>query len=670
MRRLPSRQIHLDFHTSPLIPDVGATFDESSFIETLKDAHVNSVTLFAKCHHGYSYHDTKVGERHPNLKTDLLRRQYDACKAAGIATPIYVSIGWDELAAAAHPEWIVRERDGTPHRFVPDDIPRWIFMDLDSPYLDYVMSQIEEVVTLFPELDGLFLDIIKNVDNFSVGGKAAMRAAGLDSESEADRSAYGGAVIRNYLIRTDQAAHTLRDDVPVFHNQGLVPFGNKDYFTHNSHVEIENLPTAGWGYDHFPFSAAYVNLLEKGFLGMTGKFHTSWGEMGGFKHPDALRFECAIMNAYGGNCSIGDHLPPDGTLDAASYRNIGAAYSEVEAREPWFKDDQSLARIAVIPAVIARPAEGNEAWHMVGPSDVGVSRILLESQLPFDVVDLEMDWSRYDLLVLADSIRFDDRIAEKVAQFLSSGGRILASGESGLDAEEGTFRLDIGADYLGEGPDSADYIAPVDELMPEFSGTPMNLYLRSQQVRATAGQSLGKIVRPYFDQSQERFCGHLQTPADVNKTDRDCAVLHGKTLYLAHPVFTVYHDTGSLAVKRYVEQAIRMLLGADVQVESDLPMGARITLREQPKEGRAVLHVQYAFPQLRGGFRGQPIEVVQELPTLANGEVSLRLDRRVRSATVQPSGHKLELADSGKRQVFKLGQIVGFTMIELAYEAS
>ena len=33
-------------------------------------------------------------------------------------------------------------------------------------------------------------------------------------------------------------------------------------------------------------------------LGMTGRFHTTWGEFGGYKHPNALRYECAVMLAW------------------------------------------------------------------------------------------------------------------------------------------------------------------------------------------------------------------------------------------------------------------------------------------------------------------------------------------------------------------------------------
>ena len=65
MEKLAFRQIHLDFHTSPLIEGVGEDFDSEEFVKTLKEAYVNSITIFAKCHHGMSYYPTKVGKVHP-----------------------------------------------------------------------------------------------------------------------------------------------------------------------------------------------------------------------------------------------------------------------------------------------------------------------------------------------------------------------------------------------------------------------------------------------------------------------------------------------------------------------------------------------------------------------------------------------------------------------------
>jgi hypothetical protein len=91
------RQIHLDFHTSEHIPGVGAAFDADTFVSTLKKAHVDSITVFAKCHHGWSYYPTKVGAPHPNLaRPDLLGDMVTALRAFDI---IYVMTGGGPIRA-------------------------------------------------------------------------------------------------------------------------------------------------------------------------------------------------------------------------------------------------------------------------------------------------------------------------------------------------------------------------------------------------------------------------------------------------------------------------------------------------------------------------------------------------------------------------------------------
>ena len=93
------RQVHLDFHTSEHIPDIGKKFDKKQFQDALKLGHVDSITLFSKCHHGWSYHPTKANRIHPGLSFDLLGAQIDAAHEIGVRTPVYISAGFDEKYA-------------------------------------------------------------------------------------------------------------------------------------------------------------------------------------------------------------------------------------------------------------------------------------------------------------------------------------------------------------------------------------------------------------------------------------------------------------------------------------------------------------------------------------------------------------------------------------------
>ena len=161
MHKLRFRQVHLDFHTSPEIPEIGVKFDKKQWQDRLKKAHVDSITCFSSCHHGMSYHPTKVGMMHPNLKFNLLRAQMDACKEIDVNVPVYLTAGVNNYAASLHPEWREVNSDGTYAGWVQSPLePGFMKMCFNTPYLDYLCEMIRETVTMFPEADGIFLDII------------------------------------------------------------------------------------------------------------------------------------------------------------------------------------------------------------------------------------------------------------------------------------------------------------------------------------------------------------------------------------------------------------------------------------------------------------------------------------------------------------------------------
>ena len=97
---LPARQVHLDFHTSGLIKGVGAQFSKEDFQQALREGNVSSITVFAKCHHGYCYYPTKTGTMHPQLDFDLLGAMLDAAHEVGVKAPIYITAGCSALEVA------------------------------------------------------------------------------------------------------------------------------------------------------------------------------------------------------------------------------------------------------------------------------------------------------------------------------------------------------------------------------------------------------------------------------------------------------------------------------------------------------------------------------------------------------------------------------------------
>ena len=389
------RQVHLDFHTSGDISGIGSKLDKRQWQNTLKDAAVDSITCFSLCHHGWSYHPTKVGTMHPNLNFDLLRAQIDASHEIGVNVPVYLTAGINNVASALNPAWREINSDGRYAGWSTNPLtPGYHKLCFNTPYLDHLCRLIEEAVTLFPDGDGIFLDIIYHGQCCCPACMKGMLAEGYDPSKEADRTAYSLKVQENYYQRTTAAAKSKDPAMRIFHNSSHIGPVWMDRLQYFSHLELESLPTGGWGYDHFPQTAAFARKTGLDFLGMTGKFHISWGEFGGFKHPDALRYECAAMLAFGAKCSIGDQLHPCGRLDESTYGIIGSAYREVARKEPWCSDAVTLAEVAIIPQEAFFIYDGRAHDNS---GDIGAGRMLLEAHIPFDVIAPSMDFSAYKL---------------------------------------------------------------------------------------------------------------------------------------------------------------------------------------------------------------------------------------------------------------------------------
>ena len=123
-------------------------------------------------------------------------------------------------------------------------------------------------------------------------------------------------VVYEYLYRqiddkkVRETIDKIKPGLPVFHNCGHIRHGRRDLANMNTHLELESLPTGGWGYDHFPQSAKYAESIGMEYLGMTGKFHGTWGEFGGIKHSNALIYETSLSVSNGAKISVGDQLHP------------------------------------------------------------------------------------------------------------------------------------------------------------------------------------------------------------------------------------------------------------------------------------------------------------------------------------------------------------------------
>ena len=667
------RQVHLDFHTSPAIPGIGKAFDKKLWQERLQMGHIDSITCFSCCHHGYSYHPTRVGVMHPGLDFDLLRAQIDACHEIDVKVPIYITAGVNNMVAEREPGWREVNFEGRYVGWQPSPVlPGFKSLCFNSPYMDYLCALIEEAARLFPDADGMFFDIISQNQCCCPWCMRDMKKAGFDPRCEEERKQFSDEVLANYMKRACEAARSINPQMPVLHNAGhyLGP-GYKHMARYFSHLELESLPTGGWGYDHYPLMAAFCRSQELDYLGMTGKFHTTWGEFGGFKSGNALRYECCAMLAQGSKCSVGDQLHPAGMLDESTCRLIGEAYADVEKKEPWCSGVSSCAGVAILSNVgINGFTPENERV------EIGVSRLLLESHVPFDRLDSQADFGKYKVLILADDLRCDEILLEKVKKFLAGGGKLILSGTSLFKKECDELAYDLPVTAGEVDMQIPNYIKVAEDFAPENISTPFVMYRPSVRIKATGGKSLGEIFEPYFTRNYEHFCSHQHTPNKTEESGFDAGVMSDNILYFAHPVFTLYALGGPVVLKQFIMNAITAFIGREEwQVTTDLPSQGRISLLEQKEKNRYIFHALYAVTSLRGmssepfmaGMRGTgPVEVIEDLTPVYNVHFEVKVEKPVVRAKLVPENIELPFTCENGRVKFTLEKLQCHQMVELS----
>lgn len=662
------RQVHLDFHTSEHIPDIGKQFDKAQFQQALRTGHVNSITLFSKCHHGWSYHPTKANRIHPNLSFDLLGAQIEAAHEIDVRTPVYISAGFDEKYAREHPDQLVRRREQLLNP--PEDFSRagYHLICFNTPYLDTLIAQVKEVCENY-DADGLFLDITAPRVCYCKYCMRTLSERGLDPMDPANAKALSEEIYAAYTVAIRKAADSVRPGMPIFHNSGSTPRGRRDLAQMSSHNEIESLPTSSWGYDNLPMIAHYVQSHGMDYLGMTGKFHLSWGEFGGYKHPNALIWETSLTVAHGAKCSIGDQLHPLGKMDPATYRLIGEAYAKIEQKEPWLDGVKSIADIGMLSydAWLLRHPKEKSADKDASRVDVGALRILMEGQYLFSILDEDSDFSPYKLLILPDHIRMDGPLQAKLDAYISAGGKILASGKSALMlAEDGAyhFACELGARYVREREISPVYITP-HETIGRFEIADHIMYAPSEQVSAAEGAVLASIKEPYFARTAEHFCSHRHAPQDHDKIA--VGMTEGKDgIYIAEHIFREYAMVGSQFAKNLVTYAIDRCLGTHKTLSTALPAQAAVSLMDQPAQNRLILHVVYAPRNTKGINK---IEIIEDCVPLYEVPITLHgLKRKIKKVYLAPSGEELQYAQNTEI-TFTIPKMETHAMIVLDYES-
>ena len=617
-----TRQVHLDFHTTEHLENVGAQWKKEEWQQRLQEGHVNSINVFAKGHHGWCYYNTEVGKRHPNLNFDLLKAQIDACHEIGVTAQAYVTVGWNVLDARENPEWVSTGKDGINRWAKKPGKPMpmgWPTLLPEGPYLELLLKHTEELCKNY-DLDGFWFDIIPLANiNYNEWSKKDMEANGVDWTNEDEAWAHHCKKMHSFFQQTNAIIKKYKPNATIFYNWTTHRFGDRvfkeRYFQYNTKQDLEDLPTTWGGYDILPVRAKYFANTGKQLVGMSGKFHAAWGEFGGFKHKDAILYEAANMFSFGAFANFGDQLHPTGKLEKATYDNIGYAYSYIESIEDYCIDAKHKARTGV--------------WLSFTEKDKSLTAMLLEHQVNFVVANNLEKWNDLEVLILHSGVSLNKEEERRIQNYLERGGKLMILGKGAFN--DGKWAFDIGADYEGESNYKIDYTYVSDKLTDNLVQSPFLNRISAMRVKPDSDtEILAELHEPYFDRTPEHWTSHDNTPYQTEPAQHPAVIKRGNIVWCAHDLEAIYAQEGSQVHRQLFFNALSQLLTQPF-VKVEMPSCGRMNLLHQPQKNRYVVHLTYGTPHKRG--RAQ---VIEDLVPLHNIPVTVNFNENVTKAYLIP----------------------------------
>ncbi len=644
------RQVHLDFHTSPLIPDVASEFDAAEFADTFARAHVNSVTVFARCHHGMCYYPAQHGTPHPALRgRDLLGEQIEALHRRGVRAPLYTSVAWDEATAARHPEWRQLRRDGTfaHHAGKPG---AWKFLNfLDPAYQDFLEAHVREVVARYGrEVDGFFFDLVLFHPDacWSEASRHFREARGLTADDPATQARFHSAGTEAFAQKFTRLVRGLTPpETTVFYNSTHpisteASVGARAAYPWMTHFEIESLPGGPWGYHHFPRVARAISHWGSPWLGMTGRFQRAWGDFGGIKPQAALEYECFRTQALGGANSVGDQLAPRGRLEPDVYTLIGNVYAQCAQAEDFYAGSVAAPQFASLcacgPGRNAAEAEKSDEGAMLMAADVHRDVLL---------ADERSDLSRYDLVQLPDSVVITPQLGERLRAYYAAGGKLLLSCRSGFDAA-GKWALDfLPLEFSDDGrarpvPSYPTYWRAREECVDPLGRADRVCYLPGVLVTAGGGtRVLVERVLPYFQRTDVTFSSHSQAPPMAQPDTSPAVVMGERFVYFADPIFREFRETGNLLMRDGWHDAMNRL-GNRVCFGEGLPTTVHVFPRKRGDD--LLLTLLHYVPTRKAADQ----DMIEERSSFAGERLQFHRPQKVKSVRLF-GGSELERVEAG-----------------------
>ncbi|MBI4243737.1 MAG: beta-galactosidase trimerization domain-containing protein [Planctomycetes bacterium] len=467
------RKVHIIYVSPEWVKDRGEKFDALKLSRNLKDAGVDCIELYCKDHYGCCYYNSSLGSKYPR---DILGELLEQTKKLKIKMIAYFSIGWDMYATGNHPHWTSIDKNGKIRRTYPFE---WTC--LNSGYGDYALKQLQQLVHNY-DIDGLWLDCIP------IGYEVPESIYMVQS---LDVPCYCPACTKSFrekLGRNIPRAPSIEDKVEFFkfrnevHRvflercQRLLRDKNPDaILTYNAAgslgdpidiSDIISIEGSAPNYARQSFISRWGKSRSKPFEVLTSNALDFWCDLT-VKPPDLMKLESAIVLSHGGTMTFG-HIPyTTGESGSAQFSTIKEVFKWIEEIEGHIANQEGVSDAAVLIGV--KPLMSPQFRREITDGAESISDIMIGRHIQFDIVSGTFDMSKYSLIAIGDQKTLSDEDAQRLRNYVKSGGNLLVTSQTGLIDENGRKRSDfilsdvLGIKFRGASGNSFSYLRLEDE---------------------------------------------------------------------------------------------------------------------------------------------------------------------------------------------------------------
>ena len=537
----------VDMHIADWDDEFLSQFNADDYYANLVKAKIKSPMIYLQSHTGLCHYPTKSGKTHAWFAKNprALNTLIDKCKAGGMKVVGYYSLIFNNWAADAHPDWKMMDVDGKEWR---DYGQRYgLCCPNNQEYRAFVVTQMQEMAELFPNLDGIFYDMpywevvchcpsCKARWKKEVGGEMPKK---LDWKDEKWR----------IFVRKRQEWMAEFAMFASRQSKQILPFATCelnfaagiacDWLAGstegiNEACEFTGGDLYGDLYNH-SFTCKYYYGITKNqpFEYMTCRCNKLLREHTVSKPEIDLEAEVMLTAAHHGASLIIDAIDPVGTLDPRAYERLGRVFEKQIPYEKYMATGELCAETAVyFDSWTQFSGDGKAANKECA---LYAARTLMENHIPVKVIangNME-NLSQYQMIIAPALDDFNNPEVLKLVEYVKEGGTLYLSGKSESRLIKEFFGGKITGETYGDSPyqhvfkgynEVQAYVTPIDEkyaaYFGEFNGKyPMPISYKLPILENTDGEVKATVVMPYTDPDDNTMYASIHSNPPAKATN-------------------------------------------------------------------------------------------------------------------------------------------------------